>query len=203
MSVGSITSIAAYIGHIQDTLGNSGGQLTINTSYKGSYTSISGVAGNKRSTDSISLSIQAIQSLANQQKQLSVKGSSAAVSGAVSDAVASAKDFLSDPKTTFTNLVNSLGGPEAFSQGIYSKSDQDAFIKAFQDGTLNVQSAVDVKGLEYDEKATLTGTSETASLTFNHSWYDSQGTSTQSGGLTELTGIGGLFYTFPRGSASS
>lgn len=73
-----------------------------------------------------------------------------------------------------------------------------SFVKAFNEGSLKVQSAVDVKGLDYDETTTLTGTSESASLEMNHAWYDSQATSTQGGGLVELPAIGGLFFTFPQ-----
>lgn len=200
MNIGSVSSVASYIASIQDLIGNSGKTVQITTSYKGSHSTGLKQPGTSSASDSVSLSIAAIQKLATQQKGLQAGNSTVDGSSGASN---SAQDFLSNPTSTFKNYVNSLGGPEKWADGIFSKEDRASFVKAFNEGSLTVQSAVDVKGLDYNETTTLTGTSEYGSLSINHAYYDSQATSTQGGGLVELPAIGGLFYTFPRKASST
>ena len=123
--------------------------------------------------------------------------------------VAAAQSTLSDPSSAFYQAFNgdvsagAVDGPAALASTMPA-DEAAAFVSAFNNRTLTIQSAVDVPFIDYKDNSVLTGTSETAHVDYNQ---DAMNTYAQTAGVysTMLVapGIGALYVTWAKPSSAN
>ena len=122
----------------------------------------------------------------------------------ISQIVQLAKDSLTDPTAVYYDFVNQMGGAGKFAAFMFSGSEEQSFVQAFNNKTLTIQNAYDVAGLDLQDNTVLTGTSERVDMSMNDAWMSRQnsGNGTYSTGLF-IPIVGGIYVTWTNPAAST
>jgi len=104
----------------------------------------------------------------------------------------------------YYSFVNQMGGASNFAAFMFSGSEQQSFVQAFNNKTLTIQNASDVAGLDLQDNTVLTGTSESGTMSMNDAWMASQdlANGTYSTGLF-IPIVGGIYVTWANPSTST
>ena len=115
----------------------------------------------------------------------------------VSDIVKSAASVLKDPTSTFYDYVNALGGPASFISYVCNAPEQQSFIDAFNNKTLNIQNASDIAGLDYKDSTVLTGTSETLNGSYSGKYISNRLANGNIASILMFPAVGGIYFSYP------
>jgi len=126
----------------------------------------------------------------------------------ISDVVKNDASALNDPAAVFYACVNETGGPASIVSGFTSVQEQQSFIDAFNNRTLNIQNASDVAGLDYRDSTVLTGTSIKGGGSYNGQYVTNKLAEGIQSSLMIFPAVGAIYYSWPApttagGSAAS